>query len=117
MVTVEQDIEDAGAAILWVLEADRFRTPGTRELCDMLFDTEGSTRGICVGDAQTEPVPGTFDDAPFSRNRGFDILVDRRSMEIVWASSHGSTSGNENPTAEEVVAAVEDAVRNASAPE
>jgi len=101
---------DAGAQIIWVLEQDRSRRPGTRASCDALFDTEGSTRGICVGDAQTEPVAGTFDVSPFSISRGFDIIVDRRSMEIVWASSHGTPSGNDNLDGEQVLDAVREVV-------
>ncbi|MEN0062549.1 MAG: hypothetical protein AAGA48_10400 [Myxococcota bacterium] len=81
------------------------------------MDTFGSNRGICVGDSETRPEAGTFDQSPFSIARGFDIIVDRSSMEIVWESSHGTPSGNENLDGTEVLAAVQDAVANAARPE
>ncbi|MEO0605163.1 MAG: hypothetical protein AAF211_27280 [Myxococcota bacterium] len=107
---MEQNIVNAGAQIIWVLEQDVRRQPGTRRLCDELLDIEGSERGICVGDNQTMPEPGTFDDSPFSIARGFDIIVERESMEIVWASTHGTVAGNENLSGDEVLQAVRDAV-------
>ncbi|MEM6928567.1 MAG: hypothetical protein AAF602_16645 [Myxococcota bacterium] len=107
---MEQDIVAAGAQIIWVLEQDVNRQPGTRRLCEQLFDVEESERGICVGDNQTMPEAGTFDDSPFSLTRGFDILVERESMKIVWASTHGTTAGNENLSSDEVLQAVRDAV-------
>lgn len=116
MVGIEDDIVDAGAQIIWVLEKGIDLEPGTASLCHQLVATNGgSTRGYCVGDDQTDPVPGTFDGSPFSVNRGFDLIVDRRTMQIVWASSHGSPAGNDNPSAGEVLAAVEQAVAAARA--
>ncbi len=111
---VERDIVDAGAQIVWVLQADVRRNPGTRALCDDLFDNEGSERGICVGDNQTRPEAGTFSDSPFTFNRGFDMIVDRQTMEIVWTTSHGTTSGSENISGAAVLDAVEAAVANAA---
>jgi len=113
VVDQEQDIEDAGARIIWVLQETRPGTLGTRADCDELFDREDSVAGICVGDAETEPRAGTFDASPFTEGRGFDILVDRRTMRIVWESSHGTPSGNDNVSGEEVLAAVREAVANA----
>lgn len=110
---MEQDIVDAGAQIIWVLEQDRQRNPGTRRLCDELFDIEGSVSGICVGDNQTQPEAGTFDDSPFSIERGFDMIVERETMQVVWASTHGTTRGNENLSGAEVLSAVEEAVASA----
>lgn len=104
---------DAGAQIIWVLQQDFDRTLGTRARCDELFDREGSDRGICVGDNQTRPDRGTFDDSPFAMQRGYDFLVDRQTMEIVWNTTHGTTSGNENISGTEVLSAVEEAVANA----
>lgn len=71
-------------------------------------------QGWCVGDAETEPVAGTFDDSPFSIARGFDMIVPRSTMEILWTSSHGTPSGNENLDGEDVLAAVQDAVQKLS---
>jgi len=68
----------------------------------------GATTGWCVGDDETEPVAGVFDDSPFSVNRGFDMLVPTTSMTIEWTSSHGSPAGNDNPTPDEMLDAVDD---------
>ncbi|HHO49883.1 MAG TPA: hypothetical protein ENK18_03195 [Deltaproteobacteria bacterium] len=108
---MEDEIVAAGAQIIWVLEADVRQTPGTAELCMAAMDGFGSLdQGWCVGDGQTEPVPGTFDNSPFSQYRGFDIIVHRETMEIVWSSSHGSPSGNENLDGDGVLAAVVEAI-------
>ncbi len=90
-----------------MLEADARGTAGTAELCTEVMDTLGDPQvGWCVGDGQTEPVAGTFDDSPFSVARGFDIIVSRSSMEILWSSSHGSIGGNDNLDGEQVLEAV-----------
>lgn len=113
MAEIEAEIVDAGAEIVWVLEQDVRQQPGTAALCMETMDALDSERGWCVGDAQTQPVAGAFDDSPFSVARGFDMIVSRRTMQIVWTSSHGSPSGNENLDAEDVLAAVQTAVEQA----
>ena len=116
MADLEDAITDAGAQVLWVLEADVNQTPGTVESCMDVMDDLGSERhGWCVGDGETQPTPGTFDDSPFSDKRGFEMIVARRTMEVLWSSSHGSPSGNENLDGDDVLAAVEDAVANVRA--
>jgi hypothetical protein len=108
---VEDEIVAAGAEIIWVLEQDPSFEPGTANRCMETMDALGSKdQGWCVGDEQTEPVAGTFDDSPFSVARGFDMIVPRSTMEIVWTSSHGTPSGNENLEGEDVLAAVQEAV-------
>lgn len=92
------------------MEQNGFGSPGTVETCDEQRGSLGFDAGYCVGDGLTEPEAGTFDTSPFSESRGFDMIVDRESMEIVWVSSHGSTPGNENPSAADVLQAVQDAV-------
>lgn len=114
MAEVEDEIVAAGAQIVWVLEQDPSFQPGTADLCAEVMDALGSEdQGWCVGDAQTEPVPGTFDESPFSVGRGFDLIVPRSTMEIVWTSSHGTPSGNENLDGATVLEAVEAAVEDA----
>jgi hypothetical protein len=103
----EQAIIEAGAEIIWVLEQDRMFQPGTAESCRALLDQADSVLGWCVGDSQTEPEQGIFDTSPFAEGRGYDFIVDRRTMEIVWTTTHGTTSGNENLSGEEVLAAVQ----------
>ncbi len=108
MAEVEQQIADEGAQIIWVLEQDTMRNPGTAEGCREFMDFHGSSVGWCVGDAQTMPTAGSFDESPFSVGRGFDIIVPRGSMEIVYTTNHGTPSGNENPSGEDVLNAVKD---------
>lgn len=110
MADAEQEISEAGAEIIWVLEQDYSFDPGTAEACRSIMDRLESTVGWCVGDDETEPKSGTFDKSPFSEARGFDIIVPRGSMEIVWTSSHGTPSGNENLSGEEVLEAVREVV-------
>jgi hypothetical protein len=105
------EIAAEGAGIVWVLEAGPGQEPGTAELCDeVMEDLDGEHQGWCVGDAETEPVPGTFDASPFSVDRGFDMIVARSTMEILWTSSHGSPAGNENLDAAAVLTAVRKSV-------
>jgi hypothetical protein len=109
---LEDAIVDAGAEIVWVLEQDVSVEPGKAEVCMEVMDDLGSDdQGWCVGDGQTEPEPGTFDESPFGVGRGFDMIVARATMEIVWTSSHGTPAGNDNLDGEAVLAAVEDAIR------
>ena len=65
------------------------------------MSTAGTTEGWCVGDSQTEPLVGAFDDSAFSQGRGFDIVVPRATMRIEATTNHGTPGGNENPTAAE----------------
>ena len=60
------------------------------------MDALGSDTGWCVGDGQTMPTPGTFDNSPFSAGKGFDIIVSRQDMVIRYSTSHGIGGGNEN---------------------
>jgi hypothetical protein len=116
MVEVEDDIVAAGAEIIWVLEADVQSVDGTMTSCMDFMDDAGALAGVpadkgwCVGDGQTLPVPGTFDDSPFSVFRGFDMIVVRETMEIVYTTSHGTPGGNDNPTGADVLAEVQAAV-------
>jgi hypothetical protein len=106
-VQVEQQILDAGAEIIWVLETDSFLQLGTAQGCRNLVESLGSTHGWCVGDADTQPVPGSFDNSPFSIQRGFDIIVPRYNMVIEYTTNHGTPQGNENITGEELLAQIQ----------
>ena len=75
MAQVEEEIIAAGAEIIWVLEQNRLGVEGNAEDCRSFMDDRGSSEGWCVGDGQTEPTPGTFDESPFSVLRGFDLVV------------------------------------------
>ena len=104
--SIQEDIRDLGVEIIWVLERTQAGQPGTADTCYDFFHTAGATEGWCVGDSQTMPVPQTFDNSPFAIGRGFDLIVARDSMRIEWVSTHGTPSGNENLTAEQILAEV-----------
>lgn len=100
---VEEQIEAEGVAIVWVIEQIDFFTDGSVTHCAEFTGAIGSDAGWCVGDGETQPTPGAFDDSPFSEGRGFDILVDRATMEIVLTTNHGTPTGNENITGTELL--------------
>jgi hypothetical protein len=112
---VEEDIIAAGAALIWVLEQNSISQPGTPQDCRSFVTQRGSDNGYCVGDGSTEPSPGTFDGSPFSVARGFDMIVRRSDMRIVFESSHGSPGGNDNLNGAQILDAVETAVADARA--
>ncbi len=108
MSEVAQQIVDAGAEIIWVLEQDNTFQPGTANRCMDVMDELGDPKvGWCVGDEQTQPVSGTFDDSPFSVARGFDMIVPRQTMVIEYTTSHGTPGGNDNADGEDVLAEVQ----------
>lgn len=106
MAQVEQDILNAGAQIIWVLEQTAAFQPGTATDCRTFVRSQGSRAGICVGDGQTQPTAGVWDRSPFARGRGIDMIVRRSDMHVVWVSTHGTPAGNENLTGAEVLAEV-----------
>lgn len=106
MAEFEDEIVGAGAEIVWVLEQTLRAEPGTAETCRTAMDGYGSSLGWCVGDGETQPTAGVFDESPFAEGRGFDILVDTATMEITWVSSHGTPSGNDNLDGASVLAQV-----------
>lgn len=106
MAQNEEAIQDAGAQIVWVLEQDTQNQPGTAEGCRDFMDGRGSEAGLCVGDAETEPAPGTFDRSPLATFRDFDIIVPLASMEIVFATDHGTPGGNDNLSGDAILEAV-----------
>ena len=74
-----------------------------------IMDELGSVnQGWCVGDNQTQPEAGSFDDSPFSVNRGFDVIVSRDTMVIDFSTSHGTAAGNDNISGDEILQAVLD---------
>lgn len=110
VASIEDDIRALGAEIIWVLEASASGVAGTADSCYSFMNTAGATQGWCVGDGQTVPLPGSWDDSAFSVGRGFDIVVPRDTMEIVYTTNHGTPSGNDNPTAAEFLQHVTDTI-------
>lgn len=89
-----------------MLEQNQIGQPGTAEDCRSFMDGRGSDDGWCVGDSQTAPEPGSWDDSPFSVGRGFDIVVPRSTMVVEYTTNHGTPDGNENLDGEDVLEAV-----------
>ena len=110
MAAVEDDIVAAGAEIIWVLEQDQRLNPGTASRCRDDLQALGAGTGWCVGDSETQPEAGVFDESPFSVARGFDIIVPRSTMRIAYETSHGTPSGNDNLTGADVLAKVREIV-------
>jgi hypothetical protein len=75
-----------------------------------VLDQAGSDTGWCVGDDETQPEVDAWDNSVFSIGRGFDIIVTRSDMVIQYTTSHGTPSGNENISGEDVLQAVEDVI-------
>jgi hypothetical protein len=103
---IEADLATNNIALIYVLEQDQSFTDGTATLCRDYMDGRGSTGGICVGDAQTQPTAGAWDDSPLAIGRGFDIVVERATMRILYQTTHGTPAGNENLTAEELLSEI-----------
>lgn len=103
---MERDIVEAGAQIIWVLEENSSGQIGTAKDCRRFMDGKDSSEGWCVGDGQTVPTPSTFDDSPLGLSRGFDMIVDRETMQVVFTSTHGSGSNDMNLNGEELLAEV-----------
>lgn len=103
-MAVEEAILAEGFQIIWVLEEDRVFRAGTAAECLRFMQGQGSDKGICVGDGQTQPIASAFDNSPFSIRRGFDMAVRLRDMRIMYTTNHGTPSGNHNLTGAEVLA-------------
>ncbi len=112
MANKADEIIAAGAQIIWVLEYTGQFDDGTAETCYTFMSSKQTTRGICVGDSETQPNPLTFWNSPFSAQRGIDVIVDPRRMNVVFTAGHGTTAGNENLNGDDILAAVEEAVAN-----
>lgn len=103
MAQVEEQIIAEGVELIWLLEEDSAFRAGTAQSCRTFMNQRGSNNGWCVGDGETMPTAGVFDNSSFSIARGFDMVVRRSDMRILWTSSHGTPAGNENLTGQEVL--------------
>lgn len=111
MAQVEESFLSENVEIIWVLEEDTSFAAGTAEGCRTFMNGRGSDKGWCVGDGQTQPTPGVFDSSMFSIARGFDMLVRRSDMRILYTTSHGTPQGNDNLTGPELLDAVRAVIR------
>lgn len=104
---VEEQLIAEGVAPIWVLQEDTSFNAGTAEACTQVFHGQyGSNQGWCVGDGESEPNARIFDRSDLAQGRGFDILVRRSDMRIIFATSHGTPRGNENLTGDELLAEI-----------
>lgn len=103
MANVSEDIQAEGVQIIWVLQQSSVGQGGTAEGCLDFFTGEGASTGICVGDAEVFEQRDAFQDSPFASGRGFDMLVRRSDMNIVFTTSHGSGGGNDNISGNELL--------------
>jgi hypothetical protein len=103
---VEEQIIAEGVEIIWLLEQDSFARDGTAQACRSFMRSMGSDKGLCVGDGQTEPMPGVFDNSMFAIGRGFDMVVRRSDMKIIFTASHGTPRGNQNLTGAQLLAEI-----------
>lgn len=110
MAQIEEDLLAENVEIIWVLEQDTSFVDGTAQACRTFVNGRGSDKGWCVGDGQTLPTAGEFDDSPFSVARGFDMLVRKSDMKIIWTTNHGTPGGNENLSSAELLAAIRQAL-------
>ena len=78
--------------------------PGTADGCRSFMRRRGSDKGLCIGDAETMPTPGVFDRSPIAIRRGYNILVRRRDMRIVYTNTQGTPRGNDNLTGAQLLA-------------
>ena len=97
MAQTEETFLNEGIQIIWVLVQDRSFRSGTAVRCRSTFNQFGSDKGLCVGDDESRPI-NIFDDSPFARGRGIDLVVRRRDMKVLFATGHGTPSGNTNLT-------------------
>ncbi len=93
-----------------MLEQGRLYEDGTAEQCREVMTQAGASAGWCVGDDETQPEIDAWDDSAFSIGRGFDIIVTRSDMVIQYSTSHGTPTGNDNVSGEELLQAVRDVV-------
>lgn len=108
MAKVESEIAAEGAEIIWVLEENTRSEPGTGEDCLAFMIAQGAESGLCVGDGETRPEAGAFDRSGFAIGRGFDMIVSRADLTVRFSSAHGTPSGNENLTGDELLEALRD---------
>lgn len=101
---------------MWVHTEDVDQSTGTAERCMELLDgLKAPPVGWCVGDDATLPVAEAFQDSVLA-NPGYDLVVDRHTMRIEVASTHGAGPRNENLTAEELFSEIRRVVRTVAGP-
>lgn len=103
VATVEEDIINEGAQLIWVFIQDARSRPGTPDSCRAFVNNQGSDNGICVADPDTMPTANVFRNSPFAQGRGIDLIVRRSDMQVVFTAGHGTPRGNENLTGMDVL--------------
>lgn len=106
MAQLEEQIIALGIQLVWVLQETTSFAAGNATQCRDYVRQRGSDKGLCVGDGQTMPTARVFDSSPFTVRRGFDMLVRKSDMTILYATSHGTPGGNDNKTGAELLAEI-----------
>jgi len=103
----QDEFADRNALLIWVLQEGPTFELGTTDECLQALGALGATDGWCVGDDETEPRRDVFTTSPLSAGQGFDLIVDRRTMVIEESFSHGAAAGSDNPSVDDVLAAID----------
>ena len=106
MAQVEEQIINEGTQLIWVMTEFSDGTPGTADNCRDFMANRGSNNGLCVGDSETMPTAFVFRASPFALGRGIDLVVRRSDMKVVFASDHGTPTGNQNLTGAQLLEAL-----------
>ncbi len=110
-MAVEDQIISEGIGIVWVLQENSGFQAGTAEDCARFFyDQNQSSAGLCVGDGESQPTARIFDTSNFAVGRGFDILIRKSDMRLIYVTTHGTPGGNDNLTGAELLAEMRTAI-------
>ena len=103
MAQLDNDIAAEGIQIVWVLMQDRLFRAGTADRCRDYIRSISGDVGLCVGDSETRPMADAFGDSDIAIGRGYDVLVRRSDMKVVYATTHGTPGGNETLTGQQLL--------------
>lgn len=94
---MEDELAAAGARVIWVLNENiSFQLASSQDAQNYYRDTIVSERGVAVGDAETSPDVGAFNETPIiTSGRGFVMVVRRSDMQVTYSVNYSSSSANE----------------------
>lgn len=94
MKDVEDEFAAAGARVIWVLNENiSFQLATSQDAQNYYRDTIASALGVAVGDAETSPDVGAFNDTPIiTSGRGFVMVVRRSDMQVTYSVNYSSSS-------------------------
>lgn len=109
MRDLEAEYIAAGAQVIWMLQETTGFQPATSAQTHEFYESSiASDVGLRVGDAETQPIAGAFENSPFiDTDRGFVMIVRKRDMKIVYENTHGNERTLNGQTLLDAVRAVE----------